>query len=161
MKKASDKRVGGPPTVNISDVFGGVVALGLKSLASVDDEGLSCGGGWRRFMGPWCLLGKVGHSLGVWRARCSQPDGDRWIPAVYWRYLVWARVGWDRSQRRTGSCSSGKKQLTQDQRLLEIFGLRPTSVGDFWSGPMVVQDIWSGLTSVEYADALNEVPVGL
>ena len=70
MKKASDKRVGGPPTVNISDVFGGVVALGLKSLASVDDEGLSCGGGWRRFMGPWCLLGKVGHSLGVWRARC-------------------------------------------------------------------------------------------
>ena len=45
--------------------------------------------------------------------------------------------------------------------MLNIFGLRPTSVGDFWSGPMVVQDIWSGLTSVEDVDALTDVPVGL
>ena len=45
--------------------------------------------------------------------------------------------------------------------MLNIFGLRPTSVGDFWSGPMVVQDIWSGLTSVENVDAPTEVLVDL
>ena len=142
MKKPSNERVGGPPTVNISDGFKGVTRPGSKALVSIDNKALICVGGWRRYLGPWCILGKVGHSLGVWRASCSQPDGYPWIPDVYWRYLVGARIGWYQSQRWTGSCGSRKKQLTRDQRLLDIFRLRPTSVGDFCSGPVLVQDIW-------------------
>ena len=69
------------------------MAPGLKALASVDDHSLSCYGGWRRFVGSQCLLGKVGHIIGIWRARCSQPDGDHWIPDVCWRYLVGDRIG--------------------------------------------------------------------
>ena len=90
--------------------------------------------------------------------------------ATWWRLLDRQRIldifgrdrfGWDQSQLRTGSCGSRKKQLTRDRYMLEIFGLRPTSVGEFWLGPVLVQDIWSGLTSVEYDDALTKVPVGL
>ena len=51
---------------------------GLKALASVDDISLIHGGSWRLFGPHRCLLGKVGHSLGVWRARCSQTDGYCW-----------------------------------------------------------------------------------
>ena len=51
------------------------------------------------------------------------------------------------------------KQLTRDQRMLEIFGLSPMSVGEVWPGPMSVQDIWSGLISVEDVDALTKVKV--
>ena len=36
-----------------------------------------------------------------------------------------------------------EEKLTRDQRLLEIFGPMPTSVGEVWSGPVSVQDIWS------------------
>ena len=64
-KKASEERVGGPPTVNISDGFGGVTARGLKTLTLVDNNSASCSGGWRKFVGPHRLLEKVGHSLGV------------------------------------------------------------------------------------------------
>ena len=38
MKKSSNKRVGGPPTVNISDDFRGVTAPGSKALAFFDDN---------------------------------------------------------------------------------------------------------------------------
>ena len=51
-KKASEERVGGPPAVNISDVFEGVTALGLKALSSVDNNSASCSGGCRKFVGP-------------------------------------------------------------------------------------------------------------
>ena len=67
IKKASDERVGGPPAVNISDGFGGVMAPGSKTLALVDNISSSCGSGWILFVPQQCLLGKVGHSLGVWR----------------------------------------------------------------------------------------------
>ena len=43
----------------------------------------------------------------------------------------------------------------ESQRLLEIFDLRPTYVGEVWFEPVLVQDIWSGLTSVEDVDALT------
>ena len=69
MKKVSDESVGGPPTVNISDGFRGVTAPGSKSLALVYNNASSCSGGWRKFMGIRRLLGKVGHSIRVWRAR--------------------------------------------------------------------------------------------
>ena len=65
MKKASEKRVGGPPTVNVSDNSGGLPAPGSKALALVDNVSSSCGGGWRRFVPQMCMLGKVGQSLGV------------------------------------------------------------------------------------------------
>ena len=112
-------------------------------------------------MGPRCLLGKVRHSLGVWRAKCSQPDGYSQSPDVCWRYLVGAWIGWDQSRRRSRICGGRKKQLTQDQCLLDIFGLRLKSVGKVWSGPVLVQDIWSGSTLVEDVDAPTEVPGGL
>ena len=41
--------------------------------------------------------------------------------------------------------------------MLDIFGPRPTSVGEVWSGAMSVQDIWSGSTSVEDVDTLIKV----
>ena len=126
------------------------MALGSKAPASFDNNYLSRVGSWRKFVGPRCLLGKVKHSHGVWKERCSQTDGDRWSPKVCWRYLVGARIGWARSLRRSRSCGGGKKQLTWDQRLLEIFGPRPMSVGEFWSGTVSVEDIWSRLMSVEY-----------
>ena len=89
MEKVSVKHIGGPPTVNISDGFGGGVAtMGSKSLVSVDDDSSSHSVGWRKFVGPRYLLSKVRHSLGVWRVRCSQPDGDRLSLDVCWRYLV-------------------------------------------------------------------------
>ena len=47
MEKASDERVRGPPTVNISDGFGGVPVPGSNDLALVDDNSLSRGGSWR------------------------------------------------------------------------------------------------------------------
>ena len=43
MGKATDERVIVPPTVNISDGFGGVMMLGSKSLASVDNNSSSRG----------------------------------------------------------------------------------------------------------------------
>ena len=45
--------------------------------------------------------------------------------------------------------------------MLDIFGPRPLSVGEFCSVPVLVQDIWSVSTSVEDANALTEVPAGL
>ena len=44
--------------------------------------------------------------------------------------------------------------------MLEIFGPRPTSVGEVWSGPVSVQGILSVLTSVEDVDTLIDVTVG-
>ena len=82
MKKTSNELIRGPQTVNISEGFGGVTAPGLKALASADKNLSSRGGDWRQFVGPQCLLGKAGHSLGVWQARCLQPDGDCQIPYV-------------------------------------------------------------------------------
>ena len=161
MKKAFDERVGGPPTVNISGRFWEFMALGSKSLALVDNNSSSRGGGCRRFVGPRCLLGKVGHSLDVWQARCLQPDEDCWIPDVCWRYLVGSQIGWDQSRRRIGSCGGGKKQLTWDQRLLEIFIPRLTDFGEVWLGPVSVQGIWSGSTSVEDVNAPTEVSGGI
>ena len=93
--------------------------------------------------------------------RLSQPDGDCWGPGVYLRNVFGARIGWDRSQRLSGNCSNGKKELTRDQRMLEIFGSRPTPVGEVWLEPVLIQDICSVLTSVEDVDAPTEVPVGL
>ena len=54
-----------------------------------------------------------------------------------------------------------EEKLTWDQRLLEILGLRPTSVGEVWSGPVLVQYVWSGLSSVEDFDAPKKVPGGI
>ena len=65
MEKASDKHVGGTLGVNISDVFGGVTEHGLKPLESVENNSSSRGGGWRGFVGPRRLLGKVGSNLRV------------------------------------------------------------------------------------------------
>ena len=45
--------------------------------------------------------------------------------------------------------------------MLETFGLRPTSVGEVWSGPVSVQDIWLVLTSAEDIDALTKVLGGI
>ena len=49
----------------------------------------------------------------------------------------------------------GEEKLTREQRLLDIFGSMPTSVGEVWSEPVLVQDIWSGLASVEDARLWN------
>ena len=137
------------------------MAPGSKSLASVDNNSLSRNSGWRQFLGPWCLLGKVGHSIRVWRAKCLQPYGNRWIPDVCWRYLVGARIGWDRSRRQIGRCDDGKKKLTWDQHLLEIFSPRPTYIVEIWSRIVLVQGIWSVSTSVEDIDAPTKVPRGI
>ena len=65
MGKATDERVIVPPTVNILESLRAVTAPVLKALASVGGNLSSRGGGWRQFMVPRCLLGKVGYSLGV------------------------------------------------------------------------------------------------
>ena len=143
-RKTSDERVWGPPTVNISDGLGGVMAPGSKALALVDNNSLSCGVGWRRFVGLRCLLGKVGHSIGVWQGRCLQPDGDCWSLNICWRYLFGDWIGWDWLQGRSGICGGRKKYLTRDQCQLMIFGPKPTSIREVWSGTVLVQDIWSG-----------------
>ena len=52
------------------------MAPGSKALALVEDNSSSRSVGWRRFVGLWCLLENFGNILGVWRTRCSQPDGD-------------------------------------------------------------------------------------
>ena len=65
MYKTSNYRVKGPPSVNISDGFGGVMAPGSKALALVDNNSLSRSAGWGQFVGPRRLLEKVGYSLGV------------------------------------------------------------------------------------------------
>ena len=161
MKKASDERVGGPPKVNISHGFGRFMAPGSKYRASVDNNSLSRNSGWRKILGLRCLLGKVGHSISVWQARYLQPYGNRWIPDVCWRYLVGACIGWDWSRRRSGRYDDGKKKLTWDQHLLEIFSPRPTSVVEIWSGMVLVQDIWSVSTSVEDFNALTKVLIGI
>ena len=90
IKKAYNKHVGEQPTANISDGSQMVTSPGSKALALVDNNSLSCGGGWRQFVGPRCILGKVRHSLGVWIMRFSQPDGDRWVLNIFWKYLVGA-----------------------------------------------------------------------
>ena len=95
MEKVSDKHVGGPPKVNISYDFGGIAAICSKALTLVEDNSLSHGVGWGGFVGPRCLLSKVGNSIGVWRVRCSQPDGDCCILDVCWRYLVEALIRWE------------------------------------------------------------------
>ena len=135
----------------------GVAAPGSKALATIDDNSLSRGVGWRQFVGPRCLLEKVGNSLGVWRARCSQPDGDQGSLDDCWRYLSEAPIRWDRSRHRSGSCGSGKKVLTRDQGLLVVFGPSPTSVGKVGSRPVSVQYIWLVSASVEEVDAPTEV----
>ena len=71
MKKASGESVIGSPTVNISNDFGGVTAMGSKALASVDNNSSSHGGDWRQFLGLQRLLRKFGYILGVWQVRCS------------------------------------------------------------------------------------------
>ena len=43
----------------------GFTAPGSKSLALVDNNASSRSGGWRQFVGPRRLLGKVRHSFGV------------------------------------------------------------------------------------------------
>ena len=63
MEKASNERVGGPSGVNISDGFGGVMEPGSKALTLVDNHSSSHGGGWRQFVEPRRLLGKIGHTL--------------------------------------------------------------------------------------------------
>ena len=108
------------------------MAPGLKALASIDDYSLSHGVGWRRFMGPRCLLDKVKNSLSVWRVRFSHHDVDWGNLGICWRYLVEATIGWDQSRHQSGICSGGKKGLTQEQVLLVIFEPRPTSVGEVW-----------------------------
>ena len=65
LRRVSEERVGGPPGVNISNGPGGVTSPVLKALASVDDISGSQVGGWRQFMGPRSLLGKVGRRLVV------------------------------------------------------------------------------------------------
>ena len=128
MKKASEKRVRGPLKVNISDGFGGVTVLVPKSLTLVDNHSLSRGGGWRQFLVPRCLLGKVRQSPSVCQSRCLKPDEDCQSPGVCWRYLVGDRIGCDWPRSQSGSCCGRKKQLTQYQGLLEIFGVGPTFV---------------------------------
>ena len=59
MEKASNERVGGPSGVNISDGFGGVMEPGSKALTLVDNHSSSHGGGWRQFVEPRHLLGKL------------------------------------------------------------------------------------------------------
>ena len=87
------------------------------------------------------------------------PVDDIWPEAdVYWGSLVGAWIGWDRSRRWSGSCGGRKRLLNRDQRMLDIFGLRPMSVGEVWLVLVAAQDIWSGSTSVEDVDALIEVP---
>ena len=41
-----------------------------------------------------------------------------------------------------------------------IFGPRPTSIGEVWSGMVLVHDILAGLVSVEDINALTKVPGG-
>ena len=53
-----------------------------------------------------------------------------------------------------------EETIDPDQFMLEIFGPRPTSVGEVWSGPVSVQGIWSGLTSVEDVDTPIDVREG-
>ena len=131
----------------------GVAVPGSKDLASVDDTSSSRGVGWRLFVGPWCRLGKVGHSVGVCQSRCLQPDGDCWSLGICWRYFFNYPIRWDQSWRRSGIRGEGKKELTRGECLLMIFGPRLTSVGEVWSGPVLVYGIWSGSTSVEDVDA--------
>ena len=145
MKKASEKRVRGPLKANISDGFRGVTALVPKSLALVENYSLSRGSSWRQFLLLLCLLGKVRQSPSVCQSRCLKPDEDRKSPGVCWRYLVGARIGCDWSRRQSGSCCGRKKQLTQYQGLLEIFGVGPKFLWEFWSRHMSVQDISLGL----------------
>ena len=157
MEKVSYERVRGLPGVNISDGFRGVKTPVSKSLESVDNNSSICGSSWRQFVGPRRLLGKVGHRLGVWRESCSQPGRYCQIPNVCWKCLVGAWIGWDKSQYWSGGCCGGKKLLTQDQRLLEIFGPIPMYVGEVWLGHVLVHYIWLVLTSVENVDAQIKV----
>ena len=66
MEKAFDKRVIGPPLLNSTDDFGGVMASGSKDLALIDNSSLSRGGTWGKLVGPQRLLGEVRHRLSVW-----------------------------------------------------------------------------------------------
>ena len=140
--------------------FQGVAVPGSKSLVLVDNNLSSRGVGWRRFMGLRFLLETFGNSLGIWRSRCSQPNGDRESLDVCWRYLVEAPIGWDQSRLRIRRCGGGKKELSWDQGLFIIFGPKPKSVREVWLGLVLVQDIWSILASVEDVDAPTEVPGG-
>ena len=65
LKVAFDEHVRGPPGANNSDCPRGVMAPGLKDLASVDDISGSFSGGWGQFVGPRCLLVKVRRNLSV------------------------------------------------------------------------------------------------
>ena len=52
MEKSYNECARGPPGLNISEGFGGVMVPGPKALSSVDNNSLSCGVGWRQFVGP-------------------------------------------------------------------------------------------------------------
>ena len=65
MKRCSDEHVREPPGSNISDLSGGFMAPGSKSLASVDNISGSHGVGWGKFVGPQRLVVEVGRNLGV------------------------------------------------------------------------------------------------
>ena len=140
-----DECVRGPPGANIVDGPWGVMAQGTKALALVANISGGRGDGWVQFVGPQRLLGKVGRNLGVWQGRCLWPDGDYGSFNVCWRYSVRDYIGWDWPRRRRGICGIRKRLLDWDWRLLEIFGLIPTSIRDIWSGPMLVWDIWVGI----------------
>ena len=67
-------------------------------------------------------VGKFGRIHGVWRQRCSRPDGYQGIPNFGCRYLVAAKsVGID-CGAEAESCNSGKVLLAQNRHLLWIFG---------------------------------------
>ena len=71
----------------------------------VGERPKSPGVGWKYFREPRFKLeifrataasiGKFGRRLGVYRLRCSRPEGDRGIPNVWCRYLVGDNVIWD------------------------------------------------------------------
>ena len=72
--------------------------------------------------------------------------------------LVGAQIGWYQSWRRSGMCSGGKRLLTWDHHLLDIFGPKLTSVGEVWLGPVSIHDICSGLTLGEDVNSPNQGP---
>ena len=65
MSRASNECAVGPPGADISDGSGGVMALGSKSLTSVDKISGSRSGSWVQLMGPQRMLGEIGSNLNV------------------------------------------------------------------------------------------------
>ena len=110
---------------------------------------------WHRVQNPWRWFtifqratALVGDNLNrrsvCWKSRgepccmkkmCSRPDRYLWIPDVCCRYLVGDHVGWNWLRRRG-------RELRRKER---IFGPRPTSVTDIWSGSMSFWEILVGV----------------